>query len=331
MRMTNTLYQLCQQMNARIGGFWPDMPDTFELQFRTIHPTEWMDRPYTFSCLYTKHCRQAEQYKKIYKRIYGEDVDISQHHDIIRYKILRNTNLRRFAEQAAQSLRPDDGVTMTVTNIYQPPFDTDRLSTMDTRLRNKATKRTILRVVGFEVNAAGKKEVDINTLEDILANDFILKLPPDYCNSCLLTVCVRCNVRLTNNVNTDETMRSALREEIRERQGGWGKLIDWFANHNYRWVFNPCTKDQVKVENTDCFNSTNGKRTEKIWRIVDMQGKYTPEIRVFFCDKNGRVNRSPISDIHWYGEEYRACMNDINELMETEVIWDPGYHYGKDL
>ena len=76
------------------------------------------------------------------------------------------------------------------------------------------------------------------TLEDILANDFILKLPPDYCNSCLLTVCVRCNVRLTNNVNTDETMRSALREEIRERQGGWGKLIDWFANHNYRWVFN---------------------------------------------------------------------------------------------
>lgn len=31
MRMTDTLYQLCRQMNARIGGFWPDMPDTFEL------------------------------------------------------------------------------------------------------------------------------------------------------------------------------------------------------------------------------------------------------------------------------------------------------------
>lgn len=261
MRMSNSIYQLCQQLNQRAGEFWPDMPDTFDLKFRTLHPTSWSPNPYTFSNLSTKYCRSAEQYKKIYKRIYDEDVPVNQTHDIMRYKILRNTDLWKFARHAASSLDSSEtGVTMTLTNIYEPPFDTNRYSSIDPRLLQKATKRTIPRIVGFEVNPAGAKEIDINTLEDVIANELILRLPTDYCNSCLLTVCVRCNLKLTNNVHTSEDAREILKKEIRERQDGYGKLYDWISNHDFRWVFNPCTDKQIKVENTDCFNCTNSQR-----------------------------------------------------------------------
>ena len=58
-----------------------------------------------------------------------------------------------------------------------------------------------------------------------------------------------------------------------------------------------------------------------------MEGKNTPVIRVFFCDKNNRVNRSPITEINWYGEEYRECMNVINELMDSGFIWDADFKF----
>lgn len=324
MRMCNSIYQLCQQMRNRLGRFALDISDDFSLKWRTIHPTDWMNRPYTFSKLYTKYCHKAEEYLKIYKHIYGEDVPVNQTHDIMRYKLIRNVNLWHYAEQAAKACKPSDGVSMELTTIYEPGFDTMRFSSIDSRLLSKATRRTIPRVVGFEVNPGESKEVDIDTLEDILVNDFILKLPAGYCNSCLLTICVRCNVNLKNNVHTDENMRDALKDEIRERQDGYGRMYDWIGNNVKRWVFNPCTRNQVKVENTDCHNETNGKRTDSIWRIVDMTGENIPTIRVFFCDKNGRVNRSPISEITWYGEEYRIVMPVINDLMESGEIWQKG-------
>ena len=93
-------------------------------------------------------------------------------------------------------------------------------------------------------------------------------------------------------------------------------------------MFNPCTKDEIKVENTDCYNCVNNKRG-LIWRIVDMQGKDTPAIKIFFCDKNGRVNRAPITEINYYGEEYRVVMNTINDLMDTGLIWDKDFDFNK--
>ena len=325
MRMCNSIYQMCEQLNNRLGGFALDISDSFNLKFKTIHPTEYWDRPYTFADMSTRNRQSADQYKKIYKRIYGEDVPVSQYHDIMRYKILRNVNLRQYAEHAAQVCNSARDVTMKVTNIYEPPFDTNRYSSIRKDLLNKATKRTIPRIVGFEVNPGTKKEVDIDTLERILADEFITKLPSGYCSSCLLTICIRCNVNLKNDVHTSDEARKDLGEEIRERQNGYGRLYDYIRDKN-RWVFNPVSKEQVKVETTECYNGINNKRSA-IWRVVDMQGNNTPEIRVFFCNKHGRVNNSPITEITYYGEEYRAMMNVINGLMDSGFIWDSDFKF----